>query len=248
MNYEDLKRISDSVGERSGWDFSRVRDERDPVPWEYVEVVRRYLHPEDRVLDIGTGGGETFLGLSTRFGTGMGIDFDPEMIRVARENAREQSASHVSFEPMDARFLRFSEGSFDVVLDRHPPTEVAEIVRVLRPGGVFVTQQVGRRNSQNICSVFGFDPNVEWPEGFHDVHLRARAFSGAGCEVVAYGEYDVGYRFLDIESLIFWLKAVPMPFDPELHWRQVRQVIARYGNSHGIETNEHRELLIVRKR
>ena len=247
MNYEDLNRIAESVGERSGWDFSRVQDERDPVPWDYAEVVRRYLHPEDRVLDIGTGGGELFLELAASFGRGVGIDFDLEMIRVARENAHDKPALHISFESMDARSLRFSDASFDVVLNRHAPTEVIEIVRVLRPGGVFITQQVGRRNAENISSVFGFDPTVEWPEDFHDVHLRARAFSEAGCDVVAHGEYDVGYRFLDVESLVFWLKAVPMPFDPELDWRQVREIIARYGSPRGIGTNEHRELLIIRK-
>jgi hypothetical protein len=49
------------------------------------------------------------------------------------------------------------------LLNRHAPTVVAEIVRVLGPGGVFITQQVGRRNTENIHSVFGFDPTVEWP-------------------------------------------------------------------------------------
>ncbi len=247
MDYEDLMLIVEAVGERSGWDFSRVRAERDPVPWDYVKLVRRYLCPEDRVLDVGTGGGELFLDVAPGFGEGVGIDFDPEMIRVARENARNRPASHISFEPMDTRSLRFPDGSFDVVLNRHAPTEVAEIVRTLRPGGMFVTQQVGRMNTRNVYTVFGFDPTVEWPEDFHDVHLRARAFSEAGCKVVAHGEYDVGYRFLDVESLVFWLKAVPMPFDPERDWPRVREVIARYGTPRGIQTNEHRELLIVRK-
>jgi len=45
MTLEELKRIAASVGERQGWDFSRVRDERDPVPWDYIDVVRRYLRP-----------------------------------------------------------------------------------------------------------------------------------------------------------------------------------------------------------
>ena len=44
-NYEDIRRIAESVGERTGWDFSRVRDEREPMTWDYVEVVRRYLRP-----------------------------------------------------------------------------------------------------------------------------------------------------------------------------------------------------------
>ena len=58
-----------------------MRDEREPVPWDYEVVVRRYLRPDDRVLDICTCGGEHFLELATSFGRGIGIDFDPGMIR-----------------------------------------------------------------------------------------------------------------------------------------------------------------------
>jgi hypothetical protein len=68
--------------------------------------------------------------------------------------------------------------------------------------------------------------------------------------VVARAEYDVGYYFLDVESFVFWLKAAPLPedFDVEKHWQQVNQFIKEYRTPRGIETNEHRELLIVQKR
>jgi hypothetical protein len=36
---DDLRTIAGEVGELSGWDFSVVRDERDPVPWDCQEVV-----------------------------------------------------------------------------------------------------------------------------------------------------------------------------------------------------------------
>ncbi len=51
MTFNALDQIVDSVGEIKGWDFSRVRDGRDPVLWEYIDVVRQYLKPTDRVLD-----------------------------------------------------------------------------------------------------------------------------------------------------------------------------------------------------
>ena len=41
MTLEELERIAAAVDERRGWDFSRVRDDRDPVPWDYASVVRR---------------------------------------------------------------------------------------------------------------------------------------------------------------------------------------------------------------
>ncbi len=55
--------------------------------------------------------------------------------------------------------------------------------------------------------------------------------------------------FLDVESLVFWLKAAPLPedFDVERHWRAVDRIITDYSTERGIKTNEHRELLIARK-
>ena len=67
MTFDELEQIVEANGKLDGWDFSRVRAGRDPVLWEYVDVVRQYLKPTDRVLDIGTGGGEIFFSLAPYF-------------------------------------------------------------------------------------------------------------------------------------------------------------------------------------
>ena len=251
MTLEELKRIAVSVGERRGWDFSRVRDDREPVPWDHADVVRRYLQPSSRVLDIGTGGGERFLALAPHFGTGVGIDADPTMIQVARENTPTSLVDKISFEVMRAEAPQFPDALFDVVLNRHAPVYVGEIIRVLRPDGIFITQQVGARNTQNICSVFGCGPGgeYEWDHSQDEATL-IEAFRHNGSTVIGCAEYDVRYLFRDVESLVFWLKAIPIPedFNIEKHWRQVNQIITDYRTPRGIETNEHRELLIVRSR
>ena len=56
MTLDELKQIVARVGKLEGWDFSRVRDGLDPVPWNYVDVIKQYIKPTDRVLDNGTGG------------------------------------------------------------------------------------------------------------------------------------------------------------------------------------------------
>lgn len=51
-------------------------------------------------------------------------------------------------------------------------------------------------------------------------------------------------------SVLFWLKALPVPepLDAEKHWQGVNRIIERHSTQRGIETNEHRELLMARKR
>ncbi|MCA1669962.1 MAG: methyltransferase domain-containing protein [Thermomicrobia bacterium] len=252
MTYDELRRIAAEVAPRRGWDFSQVRDDRDPVPWEYDEVVRRYLRPGDRVLDVGTGGGERFIALAPSFGTGVGVDPDPEMVRAARENIPVSLAETVSFVEGRAEALPVPDSAFDVVLNRHAVVDVAEVMRILRPGGYFITQQVGAQNTFNIATLFGTGSGMGGQHAAvardQEIPALAEAFQGHGCAVVSYATYNVPYYFRDAASLLFWMRAVGVPpdFDIERHWQQVEYLLSEYATPRGTQTNEHRELLIIR--
>lgn len=208
------------------------------------------------MLDIGTGGGEKFLSLASHFGSGIGIDRKPEMIRIAQENRPNELRPKVHFEVMHAQDLKFPDRTFDVVLNRHAPIFHEEIVRVLKPGGYFITQQVGGQNTQNIFDIFGWGSNGEYWRRFfaergmvfRDCRELQPAFEEAGCSVMAQ-EYDVSYYFQDVESLIFWLKWSPLPENlaAEHHTACVTRLIEEHSTPRGIETNEHRELMVARK-
>jgi ubiquinone/menaquinone biosynthesis C-methylase UbiE len=102
--------------------------------------------PGDVILDVGTGSGLAVRELCKRtpsVGLVVGIDFSEAMIRVARRRAASAGLRKVKFLKMPAEELRFPDGFFDVVVS-NCGIEVAvfsqlvkEILRVLRPGGVF---------------------------------------------------------------------------------------------------------------
>jgi ubiquinone/menaquinone biosynthesis C-methylase UbiE len=152
MDRDELRRMIAEIEPRRGWDFSRMRVDRDPSPWGFLDVARRYLKPTDHVLDTGTGGGEKFLSLADAFGTGIGVDPDPEMLAVARENTPPALVDRVSFLEGRAEALPVDDASCDIVLNRHAVIDVTEATRVLRPGGYFLTQQVGAQNTLHFCS------------------------------------------------------------------------------------------------
>lgn len=249
MSFDELKQIVEAGGKLDGWDFSRVRAGRDPVHWEYVDVVRQYLNPTDRVLDIGTGGGEIFFSMAPYFGEGVGIDDSPTMIETAGRNQSSLSIDNISLLRMDGNDLRFETDEFDVVLLRHLYVYVSEIVRVLRPGGYFITQMVGQRSSLNFLDAFGWTPASFGPDWWQPVTELADQFRLNGCHIIAQAEYDVPYWFQDIESFMFWFMSVPWPETIELekHWRNINQILETSQTERGIETNEHRGLLIVHK-
>lgn len=253
--HERLKSIAATVDPRRGWDFSRMRTEREPVPWDYLAVVRSYLQPTDAVLDVGTGGGEKLLSLSSHLATGVGIDPDPDMIQVARENGAAHPA--VTFAEMSAEALALPEATFDVVLNRHAPIVASEVVRVLKPGGYLVTQQVGAENMANIRAEFracGDRRATDRPALGDDDHRALRdALARHDCRIVATGAYDVRYWVKDIPSLVFWLTAiaggheVPAGFSIDRDWQTVSRIITKYSTVNGVLTNEHRTLLIAQK-
>ena len=196
MDFPGLKRIADQVGERRGWDFSRLHIARYPVPWEYLDVVRNYLHPSSYVLDIGTGGGERISELARYFGKGVGIDNNPQMIRDAQANLSTDLADRLFFQMMSADALHFSDSSFDLVLNRHSVVFPAEILRVLKSDGVFITQQVGSKSTQNICLVFGCEASGKYkPDPSQHWDTLVQDFIDHGCRITLQEEYNVHTTF-----------------------------------------------------
>jgi ubiquinone/menaquinone biosynthesis C-methylase UbiE len=99
-----------------------------------------------RVLEVGCGPGHLSIRLARNHGLEVtGLDLDPAMVERARVNA-DRSADGRSRRPTftvgDVASLSFPDGSFDLVvstLSMHhwadPSAGMAEIARVLRPGG-----------------------------------------------------------------------------------------------------------------
>lgn len=122
--------------------FTKAHGWIDPSERKLIERVTVEM-PEADVLDIGIGGGRTFPLLAPRSRSYVAIDFIPALVEAALE--RFPAADIRSG---DTRDLDFDDGQFDLVLfssngldsvghaDR--ATALAEIRRVLRPGGVFL--------------------------------------------------------------------------------------------------------------
>ena len=103
------------------------------------------LHPGERVLDLGSGGGIDVLLSAKRVGpTGraIGLDMTDEMLALAQRNAADAGATNVEFLKGHIEAIPLPADSVDVVISNcvvnlaaDKPAVFREIARILRPGG-----------------------------------------------------------------------------------------------------------------
>ena len=121
--------------------------------WYEVPLLERLGgHVEGmRVLEIGCGRGVGTALIFNRFGAREvhSLDIDPDMVNKARKRLSSFSSDRLRLSVGDAAAINVATGTYDAVFDfwilHHIPQRqnaVAEISRVLKPGGQFFFQEV----------------------------------------------------------------------------------------------------------
>ena len=142
-------KAEESIAHIHGWDFSHIAGrytEQDDLPWDYRGVIEQYLTARMRLLDIDTGGGEFLLTLNHPRERIAATENYPPNVKLCKTVLLPLG---IEFREGDGKGkLPFGDGSFDMVINRHGDFNAEEIYRVLKPKGLFITQQVGAENER----------------------------------------------------------------------------------------------------
>jgi SAM-dependent methyltransferase len=189
-----------------GWDFGWLGDRATsrPLSWSYDEVARGELQKVTRALDLDTGGGELLASFAPLPEATIATEGHLPNLPIARDRLGPLGVDvrmHAGTEP-----LPVEDNSIELVL--LTPSEVA---RVLRPGGILLTQQVGGHNDHGINETLGA-PASTVPPGSPEAGTAGalvRALVAEGFERPEVCEEYPDFAFADIGALVYHLKAIP---------------------------------------
>lgn len=160
--------------------------------------------PQARVLDVGCGDGRHILAAAERECFAVGLDYDHEELRKARQRLGRRTIDLIAG---DAMRLPFRDGAFDAVICtetlEHLPDDVgaiSEIARVLRAGGLLH----GAVPSH-------FTELVYWrlSEGYHNTpggHVRIYSPARLTAKLAGAGLRLTGMRYVHFVDSLVWLR------------------------------------------
>ncbi|MBS3679839.1 class I SAM-dependent methyltransferase [Ornithinibacillus massiliensis] len=249
MGEFDYENLYDKVGKINGWDFSNIKSLTDGVNWNFYEEVIKRCNKTDVLLDIGSGGAENLIKIAPSLFFLIGIDLSKGMLETALTNLKRSKVTNVKFFQMSSDQLQFPACFFDVVSCRHAPFSSTEVVRVLKQGGWFLTQQVSEDDKLNLKKAFGRGQAFDERDGVLKERY-IRELSEAGFSEIKSFEYDAIEYIKSTDELIFLLKHTPIIPNFGQDSRDIEilsDFIKNNRNEKGIITNSKRFLLIARK-
>ncbi|MBU5439198.1 class I SAM-dependent methyltransferase [Tissierella sp. MSJ-40] len=251
MDYKKLKEywLAEEKKSFQGWNFSYIsnRKSEEPLPWDYDKIIRQYLKADSVLLDMGTGGGEYLLSLEHPYQNTFATEAYPPNVELCKNTLIPLGIDvRQVFNDHD---LPYENYMFDIIINRHESFDINEVYRLLKPNGLFITQQVGGLNNKEI-SKFLIDDFKEITSSDHNLANNIELIQNRGFTILKAEEYFPKLKFFDVGALVYFAKIIEWEFPNftvdscyeklcELH-----SIIEEQGF---IESREHRFIIVAQK-
>lgn len=221
--------------------WQNVRSDR--IPPDLFHILPNYLTTSKTLVDINVGNGERLKKVAHLVDPAYGIATHLEDAITANHCVDHWANILVG----NAEMLPFHDASMHVVVCRHAAFNATEIWRVLKPSGIFLTQQIAEDDKRNLKAILGRSYGSTEDTGRlqrqYEGELRAVGFE-VKSEAYTYQE-----TYGDMDTLIHVLaNTMTIPdFDVERDEQALHQIETSLMATDGIPTTASRFLLIATK-
>lgn len=251
MNIEKLRnywKTEEQLAHIHGWDFSHIESQyfQEDTPWNYKNIVLSYLNSNSRLLDIDTGGGEFLLSLNHRHDMTSATEGYSPNVELCKKILLPLGIDFK--EASDYSHLPFESNVFDIVINRHGNYDVNELHRILKPNGIFITQQVGEDNDREFIKLLLPDAK----KSFNGANLseQKKLFLQSGFSVLKSAEAFCPMKFYDVGALVWFAKIIEWEFphfSVDSCFEQLLQAQSLLDKNGFIDGTTHRYLIVAKK-
>ena len=251
MNYSKLKEVCKKEEEATfkGWDLSYLENRWDDeeLPWNYEEILKKYLRSDYKLLDMGTGGGEFLLSLNHPYNNTSVTEMWVPNVELCKQKL-EPLGIEVKQVFNDCQ-LPFKDNTFDIIINRHESFDINEVRRILKTNGIFITQQVGGKNNEILSKALikGFKPLYS----NNTLDNNIKKLENNLFEILYANEYFPYLRFKDIGAIVYFAKIIEWEF-PNFSVENCFEELCKLNegiNVKGyVESIEHRYIIVSRKK
>ena len=245
--FDDLIRDGLSLP-TSGWDFSIIKDRsKSKAPsWNYRALARNHMQGITSMLDQDTGGGEILSSLAPFPPHTWATESYPPNISIAKNRLEPLGVQVIS--DCTNSSIPLPDSSLDLILNRHGGYSEPELIRLLKPGGIFLTQQVGGQNCIHLNELLQDD--VSFMYSYWTKDLITSRLLDAGFTLLTVKEEFPILEFYDVAAVVFYLRMVSWQvadFSVDKYHDKlfaIHQGILDHGS---LRVSEHRILVEARK-
>lgn len=233
-----------------GWDFSYL-DNRwfdEALPWDYKSIILKYLKPNLNLLDMGTGGGEFLLTIEHPFSKTWVTEGYKPNYELCQEKLRPLGIKVYNYVG-DEKLELIDNNQFDIVINRHESYSEEELYRILKPQGIFITQQVGAYNNKDLASFFDENHVDQFPNMTKDLSIK-RLLSN-NFEILFSDEYYPILKFYDLGAIAYFASIIKWEF---INFKVIDNIDKfmilqdRLVKDGYIASTEHRFIIVARKK
>lgn len=239
----------ENIAKINGWDFSYLenRYNEKTLSWSYYEIIKKYLKDEMKLLDIDTGGGEFLLSLKHPFeNTSCTEGYEPN-VELCMNKLKPLGINFK--EAKDVAKLPFDDNSFDIVIDRHGSYNPIEVKRVLKDNGLFITQQVGEKNDEDLVKILLPNNHTKYPN--FNLTSQKELFEKNGFEIIDQKEEFGKIEFYDVGAIVWFSKIIEWEFEGfsvDKCFNKLLECFKIIEKEGKFETKTHRFLLVCKNK